>query len=263
MKPYAAILSVRFRMLLQYRAAAFAGFTTQIFWGLIRLMIFEAFYRSSNAPEPMTLSQVATYIWLSQAAFALLPSWVEADARAAMRTGTVAYELLRPLDLYGFWFFRSLAARTAPTVLRSIPLVVLAWLFFGLSLPASPAAGMAWAAAMVAAALLSSAIVTLMTISMLWTIAGEGVAQLIGVGVWLFSGILIPLPFFPDWLQPLLNVLPFRGLLDVPFRIYSGHIPPSAILLNLGGVVLWTVVLVFAGRLAMARGVRRLVVQGG
>ncbi len=51
---YCAILSARFRMLLQYRAAAFAGFVTQLFWGLIRVMIFSAFYRSSNAPQPMT-----------------------------------------------------------------------------------------------------------------------------------------------------------------------------------------------------------------
>lgn len=43
MTPYLAILSARFRTLLQYRAAAAAGFGTQLFWGLIRMMIFEAF----------------------------------------------------------------------------------------------------------------------------------------------------------------------------------------------------------------------------
>ena len=62
MSPYAAILSARFRTLLQYRTAAIAGLGTQLFWGLIRVMIFEAFYRSSNAPQPMALRDVVTYL---------------------------------------------------------------------------------------------------------------------------------------------------------------------------------------------------------
>ena len=31
--PYRAVVSARYRMLLQYRAAAFAGLVTQCFWG--------------------------------------------------------------------------------------------------------------------------------------------------------------------------------------------------------------------------------------
>ena len=48
MRPYAAVLSANVRTLLQYRAAAIAGFTTQIFWGFIRVMISQAFFRSST-----------------------------------------------------------------------------------------------------------------------------------------------------------------------------------------------------------------------
>ena len=35
LRPYRAILSARFRMLLQYRAAAIGGIWTQIFFGLV------------------------------------------------------------------------------------------------------------------------------------------------------------------------------------------------------------------------------------
>ena len=43
MRAYWAIFSARFRALLQYRAAAAAGCVTQVFWGLIRVMIFAGF----------------------------------------------------------------------------------------------------------------------------------------------------------------------------------------------------------------------------
>jgi len=52
-KPYMAVLSARCRMLLQYRAAAVAGFGCQLFWGLIRMMIFQAFYENADAAVPM------------------------------------------------------------------------------------------------------------------------------------------------------------------------------------------------------------------
>ena len=48
-RPYVAMLGARFRMLLQYRAAAFAGFATQLFWGAIELMIFAAFYAAHRS----------------------------------------------------------------------------------------------------------------------------------------------------------------------------------------------------------------------
>lgn len=73
MSGYQALVSARFRALLQYRSAAIAGFTTQIFFGLTFVMVFEAFFRSSNASQPMTLGETTTYIWLGQAFFVLMP----------------------------------------------------------------------------------------------------------------------------------------------------------------------------------------------
>jgi ABC-2 type transport system permease protein len=263
MRAYGAVLGARFRTLLQYRAAAVAGFGTQLFWGLIRVMIFEAFYRSSTAPQPMAFPEVVTYLWLGQAFFALLPWAVDADVRAMIRTGTVAYELVRPLDLYALWYSRALAARLAPTLLRAVPMFVVAGLFFGMEPPPSLLSGAAWIVTGAGALLLSSAFSTLMTISLLWTVSGEGVSRLAPSLVLLFSGMLLPLPLFPDWAQSLLNFLPFRGLVDAPFRVYLGHIPPERLPFVFLHQAAWTVALVALGRFLLLRGTRRLVVQGG
>lgn len=263
MSAYWAIVSARFRMLLQYRAAAVAGFGTQLFWGLIRMMIFEAFYRSTTAPQPMAYADIVTYVWLGQAMFAMLPYRSDPDVRATIRTGTVAYELVRPLDLYAFWFSRAAATRAAPMLLRAIPMFLVAGLFFGLQRPPSWTTAGAWVAATLGALLLSTAIATLLSISLLWTISGDGISQLILAAVFILSGMLVPLPLFPEWSQPLLNALPFRGLADVPFRLYTGHIPPDQAIPALAHQAVWIVALVALGRWMLARGMRRLVVQGG
>ena len=106
---YRAIVSARFRTLLQYRAAALAGLGTQLFWGLIRVMIMEAFYLSSNSSQPMGIEDVITYIWLGQAFLGLQPWNMDPDLKTFIRSGGVSYELLRPLDLYANWYSRAIA----------------------------------------------------------------------------------------------------------------------------------------------------------
>jgi len=250
-------------MLLQYRAAALAGCATQLFWGLIRVMIFEAFYNSTTTPQPMNISQVITYIWLGQAMLGMLPWSADVEIRDQVRTGAVAYELVRPLDLYFLWYGRAIASRLAPTLLRAIPLFIVAGLFFGLHAPPSWGAAVAWALSTLGALLTASAFGTLLNISLLWTVSAEGLSRLGPAVVTALSGMLIPLPLYPPWLQPVVRGMPFRAMVDLPFRLYSGNIPVSELGSVIAQQVGWTVALILAGRWLLSRGVRRLVVQGG
>ena len=263
MTAYWALVSAQFRTLLQYRAAAVAGMGTQVFFGLVFVMVFTAFYGSTTAPQPMELPDVITYVWLGQAFLWLLPWNVQRDIQTLIRTGGVSYELLRPWDLYAAWYSRSLAFRTAPTLLRAAPMFVIAGLFLGMKPPPSWEAASAFALSMVGALLLSCAITNVMHVSMLWTISGEGITSLVPVVVTVLSGMLVPLPLFPDWAQPLLNALPFRGLVDVPYRLYLGQIPPGDVLFQLAQQMAWVLALVLIGRWVLSIGLRRLVVQGG
>ncbi len=263
MKPYLSLLSARFRVLLQYRAAAIAGFGTQLFWGLIRMMIFQAFYDSSSAPQPIGRADAVTYIWLGQAMLHLLPWNLDPDIRGMVRNGTVAYELLRPMDLYATWYMRAVAQRTAPTLLRSIPLFVVAGLFFGLRPPASPFAFVSWLLATAMAIALGCAFSTLMNVTLVTTVSGEGIARFASPLVYTLSGMLIPVALLPSAVVPIIYALPFRGLVDTPFRAYLGQLPPGELAPALLHQIAWTLILVAAGRLLLARSVRRLVIQGG
>jgi ABC-2 type transport system permease protein len=263
LSPYLAVVSARFRMTLQYRAAALAGMSVQLFWGFILVMLFTAFYHSTTAPQPMTLPQVVTYIWLGQALLAFLPWDSDPDVRIMVRSGTLVYELLRPLDLQALWFWRAVAYRVARAALRAVPMFVIAVLLLGMQPPASWAAAGAWLLATVGAVLLSCAFTGILTISLLWTISGEGLQQLTVAAVLLFSGALVPLPFFPDWAQRILDFLPFRGLIDIPFRLYLGHLPAGHVFALFASQLAWTIAMLAVGRALIALGTRRMVLQGG
>ena len=271
LRPFRAVVSARYRTLLQYRAAAFAGFVTQLFWGAVKLMILAAFYAAASGPQPMNMAEIVAYVWLGQALLGMLPWNVDADFREQVRNGTVAYDLLRPLDLYSYWYGRTLAFRVAAPTLRGIPMLLFALVVlpavgladWALAPPPSGVAFAGFVVAVVLAALLATAVTLLAHISLLWTISGTGMDRIMTVLVTVFSGMILPLPLFPDWLQPFLRWQPFRGLADVPYRIYSGNIPATDVLPELALMLVWTLVLVGLGRAILRLGVRRMVVQGG
>lgn len=263
MRGYGAILSARMRVLLQYRAAALAGLVTQLFFGFVRLMAFRGFYASTDVPQPISLEDVTTYVWLTQALLLLLPFRLDRDIDQMIRTGNVAYELIRPLDLYRVWFVRNVAARVVPAALRAVPMVLVAVPFLGMALPASWGAGLMTLLSLGLALWVSAAIAAILSIAMMWTLAGDGFQRLANAVAWLFAGAIVPLPLFPDWMQGLLNWLPYRAIMDTPFRIYMGQMAKAEVGWALLHQLVWAVALILFGRWLLGRGLDRLVVQGG
>ncbi|UCD08870.1 MAG: ABC-2 family transporter protein [Dehalococcoidales bacterium] len=266
MKAYLTILRMRFAVQLQYRAAAAAAFFTQLFFGFVRVMVFQAFYASTTSVQPISLEQVVTYTWIVQVTFRMQPWSGDNDIIDMIRDGNVAYELCRPLDLYLNWYCRLISQRIVPAMLTGIPLFLLVLLLpegFGPKLPASPAAGAAWFISMGFALLLGCAIGNLMTLSTLWTLAGYGMQRIVPALVMVFSGSIVPLVYYPDWAQDILKYTPFSGLVEIPLRFYLEVLPVSKllpfILLQCG----WTLVFIITGILILKAGMRRVVVQGG
>src|SRR5260370_36971517 len=90
-RPYLAAFRARFQLMLQYRAAALAGFATQCWWGAIRIMVFAAFYGVHAAAAPISLTDAVTYVWLGQAPLALLPWVADPEIGPAVRPGGAGY----------------------------------------------------------------------------------------------------------------------------------------------------------------------------
>lgn len=206
---------MRFGLILNYRMAALAGLFTQLFFGFVMVMIYLAFYESGGGEQfPMTLPQTVTYIWLGQGLLGLLPWNGDREVQAMIRTGDFAYELVRPMDTYRYWYCRIVAQRIAVTLLR-FPLLIIAAFFIvptemKMTGPVNPMHFAMFMITIVMGIILGGAISNIITISVLFTI-GDGVERLLPAVVTIFSGMVIPLAFFPDWLQPFLRFLPFSG----------------------------------------------------
>jgi ABC-2 type transport system permease protein len=268
-KPYLAILATRFQLLLQYRVAAFAGFATQCWWGVMKIFVLAAFFRNVSG-APLTLAQAITYTWLGQAFLGVLPWNIDPDIAQMVETGNVGYERLRPIDTYAYWFARALAWRTATPLLRAIPMFLLAAVTLPLvglgdwswRPPDGMSAMLLFICSMTLTILLSSAITTLNHVGVI-ALRTVGGVNIVNGFITVFSGMVIPLVLLPGAFQPFLFWQPFAGLVEIPYRIYFGNLAGLRALEGLAAQLLWIGVLVVAGRMAMARVMSRIDMQGG
>jgi len=264
---YIALFRIRFSNTIQYRAAAAAGIVTQFAWGFMEIFAFAAFYRTNPAAFPMEFSQTVSYIWMQQAFLALFMMWFwEGDISEAIEKGGVAYELVRPLNLYNRWFCQVCASRIARALLRCMPILFVAFLIpepYRMSLPPNAIQF----ALFFLSALLSLGVVAafsmLAYISVFYTLSSLGVRLFATTLGGFLAGEIIPLPFFPASFRKAAELLPFAAMQNMPLRIYSGNIAGADALRGIVFQLFWLAVMVIIGHYAMSRALRKVVVQGG
>jgi ABC-2 type transport system permease protein len=272
LRPYLAAFAARFQLVLQYRAAAVSGFATQAWFAAILIMVLAAFYAAGGAhPQPITLAQATSYIWMSQAFLAMAPMGADPDVSAAIRSGAVSYDRLRPVDAYAWWYVRAAAwlmARTAPRALlmAGLAIVILPLLRFGdwaWRPPATVEAAALVALSMVLVVALASAIIMLLNAVAVITLDDRGIAGVYMAVQAVLTGNILPLPLFPAWMRGALFYQPFAGLLDIPNRIWFGQLTGAAAWTGIALQAGWTLVFIAIGRPLLGRVMRRLQVQGG
>ena len=267
MKKYVTFFRLRFVMGLQYRAAALAGMVTQFFWGGMNILMYHAFYQSDPQAFPMTMEATATYIWLQQALLMVFAAWlIEHEIFDDILSGNVVYELCRPIDVYDMWFFRSIANRLSRAVLRCAPILLVAAFLpkgYGMSAPASAHHFALFLLTGVLGFLVTVAFFMLVYALTFYTISPNGLRILISSVVEFFAGAIIPLPFFPDGVRAVFELLPFAAMQNVPLRVYSASMTGDEMLRAIVLQLFWLAVLVFAGKMLLRSALRRMTVQGG
>lgn len=267
MKQYISFFRMRLLMGLQYRTAAFAGMATQVVWGILEVMLYRAFYLTAPGLLPMDMQALSNYIWMQQALFGLwnVYAW-EQELFQAVQTGTVAYELVRPTNLYAMWTARSLGLRLSRCALRILPVLLVGILMpapFGLRLNISAGVFGIFLVSMGLTLWLCVAFGMVCYALTFYVVDPKGIIAFVPAVCELLSGDLLPLPFFPEKLRAFAELSPFGSLQNVPLRIFGGDISgaqiPGAVLLQL----FWCVVITAVGYALMCRGLRRLCIAGG
>lgn len=265
-RQYASLFRIRLVNGLQYRTVLFGDLFMRLCWALMEILAFTAVYRFSKSELPLTLPQTVAYIWLGQCLRPLfLVVFGDVEIYSAIRTGGIAYQLVRPIGLYGRWFFEAAAGRVASTLLSAAPVLLLAFFLpdpLRLVLP-SPGQFLLFLPSLTLAICVTCAVAMLLYVSLFFIISERGLRIIVTAVTTFLAGDTIPLPFFPEALQRIVRLLPFSAMQNVPLQIYSGSLSGVQALEAMALQVFWVTALTVLGQLSMRRALRHVVAMGG
>ena len=267
-KIYLAYSKIKFLNEIQYKIAAFAGVITQFAWGGMYIMLYCTFMKNGNA-DTYTIPQMCTYIWLHQAFFLLFNFVsVDKDILEMCKTGGVALELVKPIDLYYIWHAKTLGKKIAATSLRALPIFIICTMPFlnqyKLTAPVNIGAFFLFVITLILSLGLIIAYVMLLYIIVMKTTTTQGIKLTFQLVMEFCTGGAIPIAFMPNYMIKILKFTPFYYMENVSFNIYNGYISDGAeifkiILLQL----FWLTILTILGKKMMNKRLSKLIVQGG
>jgi len=262
--PYLQLVAAEFRRQGTYRLALAAGIFTNGVFGLIRAGVLLAAVAGAGGSVAGYDERTALlYVLWGQALLGAIPLWNWNEASARVRTGEIAVDLARPMDLQAYWWWRDLGRAGMQFLARGLPILVLGSVALQVPPSTDP---LVWGAGVVGI-LLGLAVNYLcryaLNLISFWTLEMQGYQILYMVLVSLLCGLYVPVHLFPEWLQVIARASPFPSMFQYPIDLISGRTTGVEALQVWAVQAVWIVVLVVGTRLLTRLGTARLVIQGG
>jgi ABC-2 type transport system permease protein len=246
-----------------YPAATVAGLFTNVVFGFLRGYVLLALFQTRGEVGGYDAAHTLTYVWLTQGLIMTTYIWGWNEIAQRIRTGDIATDLVRPIHPLRAGLAFDFGRAAYHTLFRAIPPFVVGALFFRLVVPREPLVWLAFAVSVVLAIAVSYGYRLLYNLAAFWMVDNRGAMTIATLVATLFSGFLIPVPFFPGWLASIAHATPFPAMLQIPIDIFVGAASGPQILAGLSVQLAWAIVLLVGARIVFAAGVRRLEVQGG
>lgn len=137
------------------------------------------------------------------------------------------------------------------------------FLFFDINMPMSVITLLFLLFSIANAVLIKFIIVFLFSLASFWTFSVSGVVWFRFALTNILSGALVPIVFFPEWMQKIILLLPFQSIVNIPTSIYLHDINNLERLKMIGIQLLWIIVLWLVAKFVLNRGMKKMVIFGG
>ena len=260
-EPYLEFAKKAFAREATYRMEVFTNVGSLLVRLYLMKMVWTALYAQNTAPAGVPLHSILTYTTI-----ALLMSLVlEIDGtrliRDRVREGSIATDLMKPINL-PLYFFSDGFGQTALHAILIVPALALALLMVHIDVP-SPLVLTAFVFSFALGYVVNFLMNFLMNTIAFWTLETFAIQLIVRWVSDILGGQVVPLIFFPGFLQNIVLALPFAAVYSTPLLIYLGTIPPSAYLAAFAAQLAWLAGFAILATFVWRGALRRVVVQGG
>ena len=262
-KAFYYVYKTRIQKTLAYRFDVYGNIIWQCIVMFATAYFWKALYTGYDIVKGVQVEDMMTYTIVSSMMSLFFITFVEQRVIQSVEKGTVATDMLKPINLFGIYFFEDLGYTTSLIVQNVIPIFIIGSLFIGVPMPHSMPLFLLFVPSVVMAYLINWLLAACFSTWAFTAINMNPMVQVKKHLIRLLSGCVIPMWFFPEWLSDTLNVLPFVYIYQLPLDIYIGKYESDVLLQKMGIQVIWLLVLWFFFLYLQRRVVKHVLVQGG
>ncbi len=259
---YPWVAAYSFRRHAAYPLGALAEAVTNTVFGFVRAWIVLALWDARPGLGGYTAADAVAFCFITQAMIGPVQVFGGLELTRRIRSGDVAIDLYRPVDLQGWWLADDLGRAAGALLLRGVPPMAAGAAVFDLALP-GPAGWAAFAVAVLLAVVTGFALRYLVALVTFWLHDDRGMQAVALIMSMFFSGMILPLVVFPGALGTVARALPWAALIQVPADVFLGEHSGTGLLSAYAFQAFWAVVLLAAGRALTLAARHRLVIHGG
>jgi ABC-2 type transport system permease protein len=248
---------------LAYRLRYFTGIVTYFIYVSVYYFIWKAIYEHSTSIEGFDFSHLLTYIGVGWIIRSFYFNNIDQELAYQVIEGRLAMDLIKPVNIQLMYVARAAGESIFRLVLLTAPTALLLFFVFPLRLPSSARHAGVFVVSVILSFLIVAAINFIVGTFALRLQSILGLLRAKFFLLELFSGLLLPISFFPGVFQKIFAVLPFEYISYVPMLIYLGKLDGGALARAIWVQIFWVVVLLAIGNAMWSWSSRKVTIQGG
>ncbi|HEV2423438.1 MAG TPA: ABC-2 family transporter protein [Terriglobia bacterium] len=260
---FGQFMRVGFVNTLAYRLRYYTGIVTYFIYVAVYYFIWKAIFEHGQKIEGFDFSQILTYIAVGWIIRSFYFNNIDQDMAQQVLEGKLAMDLIKPVNVQSMYVAQAFGEAVFRLALLTAPTALVLLVVYPLRRPAGWDSFLGFFLSVVLSffivAGINFAVGTL-------AIRLQSILGLLRAKYFLlelFSGLLLPISFFPHAAQRVLAVLPFEYISYVPVLLYLGKLRGLAMARALGIQLFWVAALMLLGHAMWTWSTRKITIQGG
>lgn len=242
---YIRFFLLHLQQVFETRSRVFVWFVISLFNPIILILYWQGAKFTSTAGSQFTISFITSYYLLQLIIGTMLVSHIEEEVAVYdIQEGNLASYILKPLSYFLRKFFSDFSYRVFQGAIGLIVVAIL-FIFYGSFFTISHSPLVLFLSFIIAifAYLISFTYKMTMAIISFWLIDIQGLFQLSEMMMFMFAGFIMPIYFFPKWLEIVTYFLPFPYIVYFPIVAFLGKLSVVELLQVIAAQIIWLALL--------------------
>ena len=263
LKKYFYVIKTQIIKSMTYEFNVYGNIIMQTIIMITSAYFWRALYKGRGMVGDVDADSMLTYVVISSLLSVLLITNVERRIQTSVVKGTVATDMMKPVNIFGVYFAEDIGNIIALIFQNMLPILIIGALMIKVPRMADIRDLPLLIISVAESFLINWLIAALFGMIAFTAVNIDALIQVKKHLLRLLSGSIIPIWFFPQGVARVLQSLPFVYIYQLPLSIYIGRGDRAQHLGQMRIQSLWLVILAGLFFYAQNRAARKVMVQGG